>query len=238
VTSGSAEPTVYRPRLPADEIERIRRWHEQAYHDALSEAGRTRTFGYLGMTVTVPPDVMPVTSASHVLGEAVVTEILASDSVLDMGTGSGINAILAARNGARVVAVDVDQQALDATRANAARNGVASSIDVRESNLFAAVTDETFDVIVFDPPYRWFRPRDALEAAITDENYAAMTRFFREARRHLAPGGRILVGFATSGDIGYLRHLIDEARLETEVVGHLEVERDGQRVEYFAFRLT
>jgi release factor glutamine methyltransferase len=226
----------YRPTLDEAGIERIRRWHEQAYEDAREEQSQTRTFGYLGTTIRVPPGVMPVTSMSYVLGDAVIAEVRDDDVVLDMGTGSGVNAILAARKGARVVAVDVSTVALDAARSNAERNGVADLVEIRRSDLFDAV-HEAFDLIVFDPPYRWFRPRDALEAAMTDENYAALTRFFREARDHLAPNGRMFVAFATSGDLGYLRTLIAAAGFREDVVGRAEAERDGERVEYFAFRL-
>ena len=231
-------PAPYVPTHSDAEVERIRRWHEQAYESALEEQGSTsRTFGYLGATITVPPGVMPVTSMSYVLGEAVRTEVRSDDVVLDMGTGSGINAILAAREGARVVAVDVSSVALDAARRNVERNAVADRVEVRWSDVFDAVP-ERFDLIVFDPPYRWFAPRDALEAAMTDEGYGAMTRFFRQARAHLAPGGRMLVAFATTGDLDYLRSLISSAGFRDQAVGHAEIERDGERVEYFAFRLT
>lgn len=100
-----------------------------------------------------------------------------------MGTGSGVNAVLAASKGADVVAVDIDPRALTAATANAQGNGVADRIDVRLSDVFSNVS-ETFDLIVFDPPFRCFRPRDLLEAAMTDAGYQAMTRFFRQARKH------------------------------------------------------
>jgi len=58
--------------------------------------------------------------------------------------------------------------------------------------VFSAV-EGRFDVIVFDPPFRWFRPRSLLEAAMTDESYRAMTIFFRDARQYLADGGRMLI---------------------------------------------
>jgi SAM-dependent methyltransferase len=54
---------------------------------------------------------------------------LAGRSVIDVGCGSGVLAIAAARRGATVVAVDVDEEAVRATRDNAARNGV--TLDVR-----------------------------------------------------------------------------------------------------------
>lgn len=140
----------------------------------------------------VPPQVQPITGMSHLLGEAVLEEVRESDRVLDMGTGSGVNAILAASKAAEVVAVDINPVAVEAARNNAAYNGVADRIAIRRSNVFSNVDGE-FDLIIFDPLFRWFAPRDLLEAATTDENYRAMTTFFREARRYLALNGRMLI---------------------------------------------
>jgi ribosomal protein L11 methyltransferase len=67
--------------------------------------------------------------------------------VLDLGCGSGILAIAAAKLGAsRIVAIDVDPQAIKATRANAAENGVADVIEAHEGTLEAV--SEQFDIIV------------------------------------------------------------------------------------------
>ncbi len=106
------------------------------------------------------------------------------------------------------LAVDINPHALAAARDNVLRNGVADRVEVRRSDVFSDV-DGIFDLIVFDPPFRWFAPRDFLEAATTDENYGAMTRFFRQARRHLADGGRMLIFFGTSGDLAYIQQLIN-----------------------------
>jgi ribosomal protein L11 methyltransferase len=68
-------------------------------------------------------------------------------TVLDVGTGSGVLAVLAARLGAPYVrAVDVSAAAVDAARANAERNGVAAIVDVGADQV-ATITD-TFDVVV------------------------------------------------------------------------------------------
>jgi release factor glutamine methyltransferase len=157
--------------------------------------------------------------------------------VLDMGTGSGVNAILAATKGAQVLAVDINPQAVKAARANAERNGVAHAVEVRASDVFSEV-EGRFDVIVFDPPFRWFRPRSLLEAAMTDEGYRAMTNFFRNARQHLAAGGTMLIFFGTSGDLGYLQNLLEEEGFSSEVVAHDQLESEGWGVEYFTFRVT
>ena len=110
--------------------ERVRQWHENAYRQAQAEAGSGQTFDYLDRTLVVPPQVQPITGVSHLLGEAVLAEVRETDVVLDMGTGSGVNAILAASKAARVVAVDINPYAVEAAARNAARNGVADRVEV------------------------------------------------------------------------------------------------------------
>ncbi|TDD56946.1 methyltransferase domain-containing protein [Nonomuraea terrae] len=227
----------YVPRLPPEHVERIRRWHENAYRAMREEGAGEQTFAYLGRTIVVPPGVMPIARLSHLLGEAVLAEVREGDRVLDMGTGSGVNAILAASKAAEVLAVDVNPAAVEAARRNAERNGVADRVEVRLSDVYEAV-DGRFDLIVFDPPYRWFTPRDASELAGADPGYRAMTAFFRGARAHLTPGGRMLIGFGTSGDLDHLRGLAREEGFATEVVAHRALERDGWQVDYYTFRMT
>jgi release factor glutamine methyltransferase len=176
------------------------------------------------------PDVPPS-------GRKVLEEAREGERVLDMGTGSGVDAVLAATRGARVLAVDISPPALAAARANAERNGVADRVEVERSDHFDNVVGE-FDLIVFDPPFRWFKPRDVMESVMADEGYATMTKFFRQARNFLAPQGRMLIFFGTSGDLGYLKGLIAEQGFHAESVAHDELTRDGWKVEYFTLRVT
>jgi release factor glutamine methyltransferase len=227
----------YTPMVTEEHAKRIRQWHENAYNRGKAEAGPGQTVTYLSRTWVIPPEVMPITGVSHLLGEAVLAEVRESDRVLDMGTGSGVNAILAASRATDVLAVDINPDAVEAARRNAERNGVADRVEVRHSDVFSDVDGE-FDLIVFDPPFRWFASRDQLEAAMTDENYRAMTEFFSAAKRHLTPTGRMLIFFGTSGDLPYLQHLADQEGSRTEVIAQEGLEKDGWRVDYFTFRLT
>ena len=230
-----SDTTGYPSTLTRDEIERLRRWHEKAYTEGA--AAGPQSVEFLGRRLEVPPGVQPINPMSDLLGGAVLAEVKPTDRVLDMGTGSGVNAILAAGTASDVVAVDVNPTALEAARANAARNGVVDRVDVRESDLFAAV-DGDFDLIVFDPPFRWFTPRDMFERASTDANYATLTRFFREVDGYLRPGGRMLIAFGSSGDIAYLRRLIAAAGFEYEIVAHRDLAKDGMTIDYYTHRLT
>ncbi len=77
--------------------------------------------------------------------EAVVT---AGVKVLDVGTGTGILAIAAAKLGAdRIVAVDLDETAVRVAKANVEDNQVADLVTVLQSDLNQALTEETFDVV-------------------------------------------------------------------------------------------
>jgi len=233
----AAADTGYRPTVAAAYAEQIRRWHEKTYQSAKAQAGSGPTFDYLGLTLEVPPEVMPITPLSDLLGAAVLAEVQAGDRVLDMGTGSGVNAILAASKATDVVAVDINPQSVEAARRNVIRNSVADRVDVRHSDVFSAV-DGKFDLVVFDLPSRWFAARDLLEMASTDERYRALTTFVRNVGRYLHANGRMLIFFGTSGDLGYLRQLLAEEGFRIEILNHREMIKDGIRVDYYTHRVT
>lgn len=71
--------------------------------------------------------------------------------VLDVGTGSGVLALLAAGTGARVTATDITERACAFTRFNAAFNGL--TLDVRQGDLFDPVAGQHFDLVLSQPPF-------------------------------------------------------------------------------------
>jgi release factor glutamine methyltransferase len=227
---------TYEPTVSPEEAARMQAWHDEhyAYLQGVSEEGEV--FDYLGLTLVVPPHVQVIESTSDLLGRVVLDEVRPGERVLDMGTGSGVNAILAATRGADVVAVDLNPHAVEAARANAERNGVPDRIAISQSDLFENV-EGRFDLVVFDPPFRWMKPRDWAEASITDEDYRALTGFFARVREHLAEGGRILVFFGTTADIGYLEQLIEGNGLVAEIVARRVLDKDGHPVEYRTYRI-
>ena len=228
----------YTPSVSEEYAERIRRWHEEGLRAARAKAGIDgQTFDYMGLTLYVPPQVQPIYPVSRLVGVAVLKEVGESDRVLDMGTGSGVNAILAASKAAEVVAVDINPVAIEAARNNAVYNGVADRIEVRRSDVFSNVAGK-FDLIIFDPPFRWFAPRDLLEAATADENYRALSTFFRKAQHYLVLNGRMLIFFGSSGDLVYLNRLIDGGGFAAEVVAEELLVQDDWRIEYYTYRLT
>lgn len=192
---------------------------------------------YLGLQLRVPEGVFAPTPTSDLLGNLVTDHATRGLRVLDMGCGAGANAILAAMTGATVLGVDVNPAAVDASRANAARNDVADRTEFVVSDLFEAV-DGTFDLVVIDPPFRWFSPRTMLERAFTDENYATLTAFVRDVPGRLRPSGAVLLFFGTSGDVDYLDELISANSLVSDTVAERTITVRGEPTTYFVRRLT
>jgi methylase of polypeptide subunit release factors len=107
---------------------------------------------------------------------------------LDVGTGSGVHALLAASHAEQVVATDVNERALAFTELNASLNGL-TNVECRRGSLFEPVAGETFDLITCNAPYvvspehRWAYRDSGLQA---DE---FSQRVVRDAAAHLADGG-------------------------------------------------
>ena len=74
------------------------------------------------------------------------------ETALDVGTGNGIQAILAARHSGRVVATDVNARALEFAAFNAQLNGV-ENVELREGSFFEPVEGERFGLVTCNPPY-------------------------------------------------------------------------------------
>lgn len=118
--------------------------------------------------------------------------------VLDMGTGSGVCAVFAAQHARRVVAVDINPAAARCAAINAHLNHLEHKIEVRLGDLFAAVADERFDLILFNPPFLRGAPRDDRDRAWRSSDIAE--RFAAGLGARLRPGGSALVLLSTFGD--------------------------------------
>ena len=144
---------------------------------------------------------------SYLLLEFVKNYAKKGMKVLDMGTGSGIQAIGAIEKGAEVLAVDVNKEAVE----HCEKKG----INALQSDLFENVKGK-FDLIIFNPPYL---PEEKVNMGIKftekDFNYVndialvggkhgweTTDRFLFEAKNYLNEDGKILISFSSlSGDV-------------------------------------
>src|SRR4030067_1332064 len=121
------------------------------------------------------------------------------DIVLDMGTGCGIVAILAAQKAKKVVAVDINPHAARCAKKNAEINKLASKIDIRKGDLFKPIRkSEKFSLIVFNAPYlpstlKKSRTWLGKSWAGGPTGRKINNRFIMEAPKYLEKNGRILL---------------------------------------------
>jgi len=219
--------------MSASEAKRRIEWQNKGYKKHL-ESNERVAVDFNGLKLVVLPNVfVPVPWDYNLLSKTVLKEVELADKVLDMGTGTGVQAILAASKSTDVTAVDVNPFAVKCAKLNSELNNVSSRVRVNQSDLFENVT-EKFDVIIFDPPFRWSKPRDVWERSSADENYVTMKGFFSQAKNHLKPNGRILIHFGTSGDISYLKQVIRKNGYKRKQI--LTINKCGWS--YFTYRLT
>ena len=128
-------------------------------------------------------------------------EIVGQGSLLEIGTGTGVIAICCARNGARVVATDLNPAAVRNAEVNFQRYGL--NLDARHGNLYEAVKPgETFDFIFWAHPFNnWETPvHDILLKSGLDYRYEGLTGYLIGAKEHLRPNGKLLLGTGDTAD--------------------------------------
>ena len=136
--------------------------------------------------------------------------------VLDMGTGSGVGAIFAAQWTDRVTAVDINPAAVRCARINVLLNEVEDCVTVKEGDLFTAVPGDTFDVIIFNPPYFRGQPQNDLDRAFRANG--VIERFVEQLHHHLTPNGRALILLSSEGDEESFLNLFRQHGYQIEVV--------------------
>lgn len=163
--------------------------------------------------------------ARHVAGLALPP----GTRVLDLGCGSGIVSVFAAKPGVSVVASDISPHAARCARMNILLHGLEEQVDVREGDLFDPVAGERFDLVLFNPPYFQGRAREPWELAWRSED--ALQRFAAGLRAALTPGGQAVLvlstvaagALETLASAGNTIRVLDERPLLVERLSIVEV---------------
>jgi SAM-dependent methyltransferase len=120
---------------------------------------------------------------------------------LDLGTGGGIQALLAARHADLVVGVDISDRALAIAESNASRNGVAN-VEWRTGSWLEAVSGERFDLVLANPPYVISPESELLYRDSGERGDALVLRLLAEMPIVLEEGGfaQMLCNWAVGAD--------------------------------------
>ena len=144
---------------------------------------KPRRIHYKGLRLLVMPGVFHpgFFFSSKILADFVLRQNLAGKRILDLGCGSGLVALCAAKKGAIVTATDISEAAVSCTRQNAAANQL--DVEVLSSDLFDRLQGRYFDIIAVNPPSYKKEPRTAEERAwYAGTNYEYFQKFFSQLK--------------------------------------------------------
>ena len=172
--------------------------------------------GFMGLDFHVEPGVLIPRPDTEILCEEALRRLNPGARVLDIGTGSGALAVSIAKLGRDVIvtAVDISDTALRIAKGNAERNG--AEVRFVKSDCFRALTGETFDLIVSNPPYidsedmAQLMPEVRLEPELAlfggEDGLDFYRRISREAGAYLKTGGALLfeIGYKQKDDVSAL----------------------------------
>lgn len=158
-------------------------------------------------------EVYPPLEDSVLLAKAV--EAHAFGSVLDMGTGTGVQGIVAALKGCDVTFADINKKALDIAEKNAMLNGVKGKFI--KTDLFSKLRGMEFNTVVFNPPY--------LPSELGAEDILALhgggkqgreviDRFLSQYKSHLAKDHIVLLIESSLNN-----YEMDAKKLKAQIVG-------------------
>ncbi|QEG00573.1 N5-glutamine S-adenosyl-L-methionine-dependent methyltransferase [Stieleria maiorica] len=159
-------------------------------------------------------------------------QIAAGRSVLEIGTGTGLLSLLSLSNGAqKVVATDINPAAVANARYNVAMHHDDARFEVRQvapsdPGAFAVIKpDETFDLILSNPPWEDGKVAAPADHAFYDPDFALMDSLLDGLPQRLNPGGRCLLAY---GHAPAITRLLSEAKArgyQTKVLDDRDVEQ-------------
>ena len=188
---------------------------------------------FYSLDFAVTPDVLIPRPETELLVVALADHAKAAGkgkaelAIADVGTGSGIVAVCAAKSleNARITAIDVSAEALQVARANAERHRVADRISFVEGNLLGGIeAGRRFDYVVSNPPYITSAEMQALDKTVRDfephlaldggaEGVDVIAPLIVEAAGRLVPGGLLLMEVSPMIAVR-VEKLVDESPLE------------------------
>jgi release factor glutamine methyltransferase len=153
---------------------------------------------YEGLQIEVTNETYPPSDDSYLLVEHL--KIRPTDVILEIGTGCGIIALIAARMAKKVIATDISPAAVQCARKNVKTNQLESKIEIRQGDLFNPIkTGERFNLILSNPPYLPESEEDHQQGAGWLEKAwnggrsgrKFIDRFIRNCKPYLEPLGRV-----------------------------------------------
>ena len=166
----------------------------------------TRTYSGKGFRLVIPSGVFHpgFFFSTRLLLEYIGKRPLEGRSFLELGAGSGLISLFVSREGAKVVASDINPTAVECIRNNSQNNHV--DLSVIQSDLFGDIPLQSFDIIAINPPYYKKDPQTPGEYAwYCGEHGEYFERLFSGLRSYSHPGSEIFMILCDGCDLDMVR---------------------------------
>jgi len=169
---------------------------------------KEREFSYYDISVKVLPGVFHpgLFISTKVLLNFLNTLKFEGKTFLELGAGTGIISILAAKKGALVYASDISSKAVENVKINAAKNN--AQINIFTSDLFNNIPELQFDYIIINPPYYSRDPREEEEYAwFCGSNFEYFKSLFSSLSNYIGKDSKVFMILSEVCDIQKIKSI-------------------------------
>lgn len=172
---------------------------------------KTRTYSYKGIYLEIPPQVFHpgFFFSTKLLLRYISKEHLSHKTFLELGAGSGLLSIYAAKKGASVVATDINPVSIGCVNLNAEENAV--EVKTILSDVFDNVSPQHFDYILINPPYYRKKPSSFREYAwYCGENGEYFQKLFKGLADFVDEDSEVIMVLCDGCDLQMIRYLSEK----------------------------
>jgi len=169
---------------------------------------KTRTYSYRGLMLHIPPEVFHpgFFFSTKLLLRYIEKEHFQKKTFLELGAGSGLLSIYAAKRGGVVTASDINPIAIECLRRNAEEN--LAEMKVIHSDLFEKIPQQEFDMVLINPPYYKKKPSSFSDYAwYCGENGEYFQNLFTQLRNYIHKASEVLMVLCDSCDLSLIKEL-------------------------------
>jgi release factor glutamine methyltransferase len=175
----------------------------------------TRLYTYKGIRLVIPPAVFHpgFFFSTRLLLRTIASLPLKNKSFLELGAGSGLIAMYAARQGAKVTATDINPVAIQSLELNRQSNRIP--LTIINSDLFTDIPRQAFDIIAINPPYYKKQPATPADYAwYCGEHGEYFQQLFSGLKNYIHAQSTVLMVLCDGCDIEMIKEIAGRHRFE------------------------